>query len=347
MPISWIHNPCKALDNKAADAARTHQSLLTKPAGSLGELEDIALKFAAWQGSAMPKCDFVLIRIFAADHGVCQQGVSAFPQEVTAQMVANFTAGGAAINVLANQVDADFAAVNLGTVVACEDAANLVNEQIAKGTADFSQTPAMTLEQLSAAFEAGRRQIINTSADLFIAGDMGIGNTTSASAIYSAVLQQKPQDCVGPGTGLDEAGVAHKAKVIQQSLALHKDSLDQTIDVLRCLGGLEIAAMAAAYISAAQKGCPILVDGFISTAAALVASELNPACRDWMLFAHKSAEPAHHLALDYLNARPLLDLGLRLGEGSGAALAVPIVQSALALHNKMATFTSSGVSQHE
>ena len=346
MNITWINESCKALNGQALEAATDRQAILTKPAGSLGELENIALKFAAWQGVDTPICESILIRVFAGDHGVCQQNVSAFPQEVTVQMVANFVSGGAAISVLAKKLNADFSAVNLGTVVPCADSPNLVNEQITKGTADFSKQPAMTENQLAAALEAGRRQLLDKKADLFIAGDMGIGNTTSASAIYSALLNKQASLCVGPGTGVNADGVVNKAKVIEQALALHQPPSDQPLDILRCVGGLEIAAMVGAYITAAQNGCPILIDGFISTAAALIAVKINPACRDWMLFSHQSAEPAHTLALDYLNATPLLDLGMRLGEGSGAAVAVPLLQSALTLHNQMATFETAGVSDH-
>ncbi len=345
---SWIYDSCKPLDVSAYDAAKSRQNSLTKPAGSLGELENIALRFASWQGTPTPECKSILIRVFAADHGVCEQGVSAFPQEVTAQMVANFIAGGAAISVLAKRLNADFAAVNVGTSTPFQNsnASNVIIEQIANGTADFSKQEAMTPAQLCAALEAGRKQLIDTNADLFIAGDMGIGNTTSASAIYSALLNQEPASCVGPGTGVDAGVITHKAKIIERALVLHSSAMKQTIDVLRCVGGLEIAAMVGAYIYAAQKGCPILVDGFISTAAALIAVKINPTSLDWMMFAHKSAEPAHELALNYLDAVPLLDLGLRLGEGSGAAVAVSLVQSALSLHNQMATFKSSGVSDH-
>ena len=346
MDINWIYDACQTLDVDARRAAETRQNTLTKPSGSLGELETIAQKFAAWQGTDRPKCESILIRVFAADHGVCQQGVSAFPQAVTAQMIANFVAGGAAISVLAKQLNADFAAVNLGTIEPCADAEQLINIQITDGTADFSQQAAMTSDQLALALNTGRQQVIDNKADLFIAGDMGIGNTTTASALYSALLEQKPTACVGPGTGVDTTVIDHKAKIIEQALTLHRVTSDQPLDILRCLGGLEIAAMTGAYICAAQYGCPILVDGFISTAAALLAVKINPLCRNWMLFAHKSAEPAHHLALKQLDAQPLLDLRMRLGEGSGAALVVSLLQSSLALHNQMATFENSGVSDH-
>ena len=346
MNTCWINDPCKPINKEALEAAQARQNSLTKPQGSLGELEKIAVKFCGWQDCLAPQCDSILIRVFAADHGICRQGVSAFPQEVTAQMVANFVAGGAAISVLAKQLNANFMAVNLGTVAPCADAKDLINEQICAGTADFTEKAAMSEDQMATALNIGRKQFDNTEPDLFIAGDMGIGNTTSASAIYSALLNQPANLCVGPGTGVDAKGMVHKAQVIEQARMLHKSSLETPLEVLRCLGGLEIAAMAGSYIAAAQNGCPVLIDGFISTAAALIAVEINPACRNWMIFAHKSAEPAHILALNHLNALPLLDLGLRLGEGSGAALTVSLIKSALALHNQMATFENSGVSDH-
>ncbi len=348
--MNWIYQPCPSPDREVFQAARAYQNTLTKPPGSLGQLETLACQFAAWQGTIKPSCEEICIRIFAGDHGVCAQGVSAFPQAVTRQMLANFCADGAAISVLAKQFDADFKAINLGTVEpieapieqAIDDYQGLVNLQIAPGTQDISQTAAMNESELEAALNAGREQVSN-SANLFIAGEMGIGNTTSAAAIYSAVLDLAADACVGPGTGVDEKGVEHKATVVSQALDLHAQHLSQPIEILRCLGGLEIAAITGAYIAAAQNKIPSLIDGFISTAAALLATAINPSSRDWFCFAHQSAEPAHIKALDHLNAKPLLSLQMRLGEGSGAALAISLIKSAILLHNNMATFDSAGV----
>lgn len=346
MNNNWLSGPCATLNRSALASAKARQASLTKPAGSLGTLETIAESFAAWQGTEKPICETVLVRVFAADHGVCSQGVSAFPQQVTAQMILNFLSGGAAISVLSKQLNADFSVINLGTVEPINDAPNLVNAQLANGTNDFTEACAMSKDILTQALALGREQINNAEADLFIGGEMGIGNTTSASAIYSAVLKLPPEVTVGPGTGVAKQGIKIKRQVIYRALNYHADSLGSPLDILRCVGGLEIAGLVGAYIACAQKGMPILIDGFISTAAALVAYRINPAVREWMLFAHTSAEPGHTKALEALEASPLLDLGMRLGEGSGSAIAVPLIQSALNLHNNMATFSDASVSEN-
>lgn len=351
MNNDWLLEPCASIDESALAAATARQSILTKPAGSLGTLETIAELFAAWQGLEKPVCDTILVRVFAADHGVCSQGVSAFPQEVTAQMILNFISGGAAISVLSKQLDADFSVINMGivdpTVIEHIKAPNLINAQLVNGTNDFTTDCAMSESVLTQALVLGREQISNNNAHLFIGGEMGIGNTTSASAIYSALLELPPEVTVGPGTGVDKDGLKIKRQVIYRAFNFHGNALASPLDILRCIGGLEIAGLVGAYIAAAQKGMPVLVDGFISTAAALVACGINQDVRKWMLFAHKSAEPAHIKALEHLQATPLLDLGLRLGEGSGAATAVPLIQSALNLHNNMATFGDASVSAGE
>lgn len=325
-------------------AAKAHQANLTKPLGSLGRLEQLAISFAGWQGNEKPDLQHILVRVFAGDHGVCAHGVSAFPQQVTAQMILNFIHGGAAISVLARAMDADFAVVNMGTVTAIADADNLINHQLSNGSEDFTKAPAMSNSILADALQAGREEVAQSKAQLFIGGDMGIGNTTSASAIISAILNLDPIDTVGPGTGIDEGGMSIKRSAVQQALDLHSNNLDDPLDVLGNLGGLEIAGLVGAYIASAQNGIPMLIDGFISTAAALLAVEINPSARAWMIFSHKSAEPAHVKVLQYLKARPLLDLDMRLGEGSGAAVAAPLLIAALDLHKQMATFADAGVS---
>ncbi len=345
MSIDWITQPCPQPNAAARNAALERQSILTKPAGSLGKLEQIAVDFAAWQSNPIPTLSDISIRIFAADHGVCANNVSAFPQEVTAQMVLNFLSGGAAISVLAQELAADFKVVNLGTVTPLDDAPKLVNTPIAAQSADLSRQAALTEPQLAAALNIGQQQA--NPATLFIGGEMGIGNTTPASAIYAALLDLPAQKTVGPGTGIDQSGQDHKAHIINQALSLHAKELNTPLAVLKHLGGFEIAALTGAYISAAQKQTPILVDGFICTAAALLATRINPSCRDWMLFSHASAEPAHQLALESLKADAILDLGMRLGEGSGAAVCVPILKNALLLHANMATFNDAGVSSSD
>lgn len=348
----WIFNAVKPLDSAAAEQAQSHQNTLTKPPGSLGLLETLAIKFAACQGQKKPLLNEICVRVFAADHGVCDKGVSAFDQAVTAAMIANFASGGAAISVLSRIIEADFAVVNLGTVSAVElpsapthskPQATIIDAYIADKTQDFSEYPAMTNEQLTLALAAGKREIDNRQMDLFIGGEMGIGNTTSASALYGALLGLDASKTVGPGTGVDQAGVEHKQNVVRQALHLHANILDDPIAVLACLGGFEIAALCGSYMACAQRGVPVVVDGFISTAAALVAAKINPRIVDWFIFSHCSAEPAHRLALDFFQAEPLIDFSMRLGEGSAAALVVPLIQSALKLHNEMASFSEAGI----
>lgn len=340
----WFYEPVKKLDGDALKKAEDHQASLTKPPGSLGELENIAIKFAAWQGRVKPELDRIGICVFAADHGICAKGISAFPQAVTVQMVANFVAGGAAISVLAKALNADFSVVNMGVAHPLLTDNGVINAVIAAGTADFSEQAAMSSEQCLQALNAGKKQVMDADWQLFIGGEMGIGNTTSATALYCALLGISPSEAAGPGTGISSQGVTLKAQLINHALERHVNEETTAWQVLQTMGGFEIAALVGAYIACAQQGIPVLVDGFICTAAALIAIKLNPDVQKWMLFAHKSAEPAHSRALDYLNVRPLLDLSMRLGEGSGAAVALPIVKSALQLHNHMATFTQANVS---
>lgn len=347
MNTDWLAQPCAALNEASRAAALARQGQLTKPPGSLGKLEAIAVQLSALQGTEKPQMERVHISVFAADHGVAAEGVSAFPQAVTAEMVKNFARGGAAISVLAKHLNATLEVINLGTVFPVGSFAKVRDEHIAAGTANFAQSPAMTEEQLAAALQAGQAAALRAKqagAQLFIGGEMGIANTTSASAIACALLQESPQLLAGPGTGLDSKGVAHKAAVIQRALDLHRTKLTQPLDVLCHVGGFEIAALAGAYLAAAQNGIPALVDGFISSVAALAAVRIHPGVRDWLMFAHASAEPGHQRILAALDAQPLLQLGMRLGEGSGAATAVPLLQLACALHNNMATFAEAGVS---
>lgn len=344
--IDWLRQPASAPDPDAAARAAARQGELTKPRGALGMLEGLALRLAGLQRRARPTADRVWITVFAADHGVAATGVSAFPQSVTAQMVANMAAGGAAISVLARELGARLELVNLGTVVAVPDHPLVHDAVIAPGTADFCRGPAMRDGELAQAVQAGAAAVARAQAqgvDLFIGGEMGIGNTTAATAVACALLQARPAELVGPGTGLDAAGVQRKAAVIEQALALHAGLLGDPAAVLAAVGGFEIAALAGAYVACAQQGVPALVDGFISTAAALAAARLCPGAGDWLLLTHRSAEPGHAAMLADLGGAALLELGMRLGEGSGAAAAVPLLRLACALHNDMATFAEAGV----
>ena len=342
----WWLNPCKAVDAEAVAQANARQQQLTKPAGSLGQLEKLAVQLAGLQGRVKPSLEHLWITIFAGDHGVVAEGVSAYPQEVTGQMLHNFVSGGAAISVLARQLQAQLEVIDLGTVNLALDLPGVRHLHLGAGTANFVQGPAMIASQGEQALQAGRDSVlraIEAGAQLFIGGEMGIGNTTAASALACALLDCPVVHLTGPGTGLNAAGVSHKAQVIERALAVHGAQRGDPLQTLFNLGGFEIAALVGAYLACAQQGLPILVDGFICSVAALVAVRLNPASREWMLFGHRGAEPGHRHLLESLQATPLLDLGLRLGEGSGAALAVPLLRLACDLHGQMATFTEAAV----
>lgn len=347
MKFDWLDGACAQLNTTTQTAAEYRQTQLTKPPGALGELEQVAIRLAAMQGTEKPSANNVWIGLFAGDHGITAEGVSAFPQAVTAEMVRNFARGGAAISVLARELGAQLEVMNLGTVSEV-NAPNVISLHLGPGTANFAREAAMTHEQLSRALAAGRQSAERAKlakADLYIGGEMGIGNTTSATAIACALLDRQPHHLAGPGTGLDAPGVAHKAEVIAGALSLHRTALTSPLEILRHLGGFEIAALTGAYLSCAKIGIPVLVDGFISTAAALTAERLCPGVKQWYLYGHGSAEPGHKTILAALDARPLLDLGMRLGEGSGAAMAVPLLRLACALHNGMATFQQAAVSE--
>ncbi|MDP2143728.1 MAG: nicotinate-nucleotide--dimethylbenzimidazole phosphoribosyltransferase [Gallionella sp.] len=356
MTIRWMAQPCATLNETARSAALARQGQLTKPPGALGQLEDVAVRLASMQGVARPAVDRAAIVIYASDHGVAAENVSAFPQAVTGEMVKNFARGGAAISVLARTLDATLEVVNLGTVNDPGEWPNVVRAFVAPSTANFAVERAMSEEQLAQALQAGCDSVLRVreqGTQLFIGGEMGIANTTAAAAIACALLGATPKELAGPGTGLDHAGVAHKAEVIQRALELHgllpanheKWVGENALSVLRCVGGFEIAALTGAYLAAAQNGIPVLVDGYISTVAALVAVRFNPSVGDWLLYAHASAEPGHSRVLAALDARPLLNLGMRLGEGSGAATALPLLRLACVLHNGMATFVEAAVSE--
>lgn len=275
-----------------------------------------------------------------------EEGISAYPQAVTGQMLRNFVGGGAAISVLARQLQASLDVVDLGTIDAQLELPGVRHLRLGTGTANFARQPAMTENQLQAALQAGRdsaQRAAEQGAQLFIGGEMGIGNTTAAAALASVLLGCPASELSGPGTGLDNAGVQHKAEVIERALCLHGLRAEDPLQALACVGGFEIAALAGAYLGCAQAGVAVLVDGFICSVAALVAVRLNPQCRAWLLFAHQGAEPGHKTLLAALQAEPLLALGLRLGEGSGAALAVPLLRLACALHGQMATFAEAAV----
>lgn len=320
-------------DESFEERARARQRELTKPSGSLGKLEAIAVRLAGIQRKDAPVAFGRRIVVFAADHGVTEEGVSPYPSAVTRQMLRNFAAGGAAINALARAAQAEVRVVDVG---------------VGRGTKNFARQPAMTADESSRAIERGREQAraaMEEGIALVGPGEMGIGNTTSASAIASALTGAPPDEVTGPGTGLDEEGRRHKVDVIRRALDLHLPSADDPLHVLRSVGGLEIASILGFCLEAAAARLAILVDGFIVTAAFALAAKLSPEVRDYAFFSHLSTEPGHRVLLRALGGKPLLDLDLRLGEGTGAALAMPILGSAVAAHNEMATFESAGVSK--
>ncbi|MGI9406892.1 MAG: nicotinate-nucleotide--dimethylbenzimidazole phosphoribosyltransferase [Hyphomicrobiaceae bacterium] len=342
----WILEPCPDPSEAHREAALARQANLTKPPGSLGRLEDVAVTLAGLQRREHPSADSAAIVLFAGDHGVTAQGVSAFPSAVTVEMVRNFARGGAAICALARSLDVPLTVVDAGTLAA-KPVEGVVTDKCRQGTGDFTVAPAMTDGDLDFAFAAGRRAVERSGApDVILFGETGIGNTTAAAAIAAAIIGHDPAEIAGAGTGLDNDGQRHKADVIAQALALH-DLDDGSPDVSRTLshvGGLEIAALTGAIIAAAQAGVPVLVDGFIVSVAALAAVRINPDVLPWLLFSHRSDERGHGIVLDALDAKPLLYLDMRLGEGSGAAIALPLVRNACALHNEMATFAEAAVS---
>lgn len=348
MTLEWINAPLATLNTSAKEQGLERQGQLTKPPGSLGSLEAMAVRLCAMQGVQKPSVDNAQVVVFAGDHGVAAEGVSAFPQVVTGEMVKNFSRGGAAICALARQNNAAFEVVNLGTVVDLSAMENIVDNTIMAGTANFAQQAAMTLEQLTQSLAAGKAAVDRAAANgatLFIGGDMGIANTTAATALASWATGQSVTSLVGPGTGLDAQGVTHKGQVIETALAKHADAMTSPVEALRHVGGLEIAALVGAYIRSAQVGMAILVDGFITTSAAILASKIQPEITDWMFFAHASAEPGHQAMMVSVGADTILDLGMRLGEGSGAGVALSILKSACVTHNEMATFAEASVSE--
>lgn len=348
MKPEWLNAPAADLNADARQGAIARQAQLTKPPGALGQLEAIAIQLAAMQGQIKPQLNKVHIAVFASDHGIAANGVSAFPQAVTTEMVKNFANGGAAISVLAKALNAQLDVINLGTIFDPGPLPNVIDKRIAPGTKDFSQQAAMSEEEFNQALNTGRQtaeRAAQNKAELFIGGDMGIGNTTASTAIVCALLNKTAQEVAGRGTGLDDAGLQQKIEFLNQSLEKHQSIHQDAIEVLRHYGGFEIVALTGAFIACGKMGLPVLIDGFIATAAALCAEKICPGTSQWFLYGHTSAEAGHKYMLEALNATPLLNLGMRLGEGSGAATAVPLLRIACDLHNNMATFAEAGVSE--
>ena len=320
----------------------------TKPIGSLGRLEQLTADLCAIQGSLTPATSPRVVVLFAADHGVARLGVSAYPQEVTWQMAANFVAGGAAINVLSRYQHANLEIVDVG--IAGDPVPGVLNRRVRPGTRNFLESTAMTEEEMHRAIAVGIERANSSAANgavIAVAGEMGIGNTASAAALLCLLTDADPQNAVGRGTGVDDAGLKHKRQVVQQGITRHEACRNDAGAALAAVGGLEIAALCGFYIGAAANKMMVMVDGFICTVAALTACQLVPAVREYLQFAHCSAEQGHALALKALDAKPLLTLDMRLGEGSGAALALSLVDASVLLFLQMATFSKAGVSTAE
>ena len=337
------------LDAAAMELARSRQQQLTKPGGSLGRLEDIAIQMAGITKQPLPNVKQKAVIIMAGDHGVTREGVSAYPSAVTPQMVYNFLQGGAAINILAHHVGTKVIVVDIG-VAADLSHPDLLSRKVAFGTANMVLEPAMTHAQMLVAIQIGIDVFdaqLDQGIDLVATGDMGIGNTTASSAI-AAVLLQKPVALVtGRGTGIDDEQLAHKIQVIEKAIQRNVPNPQEPLDVLMRVGGLEIAGLVGVIVAAASRRIPVVIDGFISGAAALIAVELNPVIGAYLLAGHVSVEQGHRLILEKLGLFPLLDLQLRLGEGTGAVLAMSIIEAALRTHCEMATFADAGVSTRE
>ncbi|WOH69951.1 nicotinate-nucleotide--dimethylbenzimidazole phosphoribosyltransferase [Bradyrhizobium sp. BWA-3-5] len=343
----WVYQECPDVSVIHRDAALARQAELTKPDGALGRLEHLAIELAGLQQTEQPRAQSAPIIVFAGDHGIVAQGVSAYPQEVTIAMMSNFASGGAAISILARELGLSLEIVDAGTLAEVP-IEGVVTDKPRRSSRDFSQEAALEPAELALALDCGKRAVLRAATkepDLLILGDMGIGNTTTSAAIAAALLGVSAEQVAGSGTGLDAAKRARKAHLIDGALARHGLTIAGTAPdrILCAVGGLEIAAITGAIIAAAQRRVPLLIDGFIVSVEALAAVRLNPSCRRFLLFSHQSAEQGHCLVLQALSAKPLFNLDLRLGEGTGAALALPILRLACALHNGMATFAQAKV----
>ncbi|SUZ77041.1 uncharacterized protein METZ01_LOCUS29895 [marine metagenome] len=336
------------LDETAMAAARARQDQLTKPLGSLGRLEELSIQLAGIFGEATPVIRRKTVILAAGDHGVVDEGVSAYPQDVTSAMVMNFLGGGAAINVLSSHGGADIIILDAGVAVELPPHPSLRSVKIGWGTGNIAVGPAMTEEQAIQCLETGietAREQIEAGSDLLACGDMGIGNTTPSSAIVSVVTGAHTGVTTGRGTGLDDAGLAHKASVVQRAIDVNTPDPKDGFDILMKVGGFEIGVLAGVYLGAAAGKRPVVVDGFISGAAALIAHAIAPEAGHRFIASHQSVEPGHRLALGHMGLEPLLDLGMRLGEGSGAALSMYIIEAAAKCLSDMATFAEAGVSE--
>ena len=338
----------KPLDSAVMATAQKRQDNLTKPHGSLGRLEELSIQIAGIRGEAIPKLEDKAIITMAADHGVAAEGVSLYPQEVTRQMVLNFLQDGAAINVLANHVGARVIVVDMGVIGGFQAMPGLLCKMIDFGTKNMAKGPAMTHQQAMDALEAGI-ELVEAEAkkglDIIGTGDMGLGNTTASSAILATISGEPVKKVTGRGTGIDNKQLAHKVKVIETALSINKPNPEDPIDVLAKVGGFEIGGLAGVILAGAAQRIPVVIDGFISGAAALIATGLSPQAKDYLIAAHVSAELGHEFLLDLLGLKPLLNLNMRLGEGTGAALGIFLAEAAVKILAQMATFAEAAVSE--
>jgi len=346
--LDTILKEIKPLDTSAMAAAQSRQNSLTKPHGSLGRLEELSIQLAGIKGTASPKLEHKSIIVMAADHGVVAETVSLYPQEVTRQMVLNFLKGGAAINVLAGQIGARVIVVDMGVKGGFQPLPGLLCKMIDFGTQNMTQEPAMTRQQAVDSIEAGIQAVEAEMAkrlDIIGTGDMGIGNTTASSAIFAAMSGRPPKKITGRGTGIGDKQLAHKIKVIERALSVNKPNPKDPIDVLSKVGGFEIGGLVGVMLAGAAYRIPVVIDGFISGAAALIAAGLSPQAKDYLIAAHISAEAGHEMLLQFLGLKPLLNLNMRLGEGTGAVIGIFLADAAARTLSQMATFAQAGVSE--
>lgn len=340
----------KPIDQEVLQAAQERLDNLTKPKGSLGRLEDLGKRFVAIRGDLEARVEKKAVFVFAADHGVTEEGVSAFPKEVTTQMVYNFLRGGAGINVVARQVGAEVVVVDIGVDHFFKPTKGLVHAKVKKGTKNMARGPAMTREEALESIKMGVEvafEFAKEGYNLFAAGDMGIGNTTPSSAIFSVFTGKSPEEVTGRGTGIDDQTLARKIQVVEKALEVNRPDPSDPVDVLARVGGLEIGGIAGLILGGAALNIPTVVDGFISTAGAMIAAALCPRVKDYMVCAHKSAALGHQAALEWLGCRPLLDLDMRLGEGTGAAIGMWLMELGEKILHDMATFQDAQVAEGE
>lgn len=346
--IADIINQIEPLDEDAMKSAKDRQDQLTKPRSSLGTLEDISMKLAGIKKDHLPKIKDKVIITMAADHGVTDEGISAYPKEVTPQMVYNFIQGGAAINVLSRNVGARVVVVDMGVSFDFEDDSNLIIKKLGYGTNNMAKGPAMTYDEAIRSIKAGIDVFeaeYKKGVDIVCTGDMGIGNTTPSSAIVAAISGKDVKKVTGHGTGIDDLALEKKVKTIKKALEINKPNPKDSIDVLSKVGGFEIGGLAGVILAGAKNRVPVVIDGFISGAAALIATEIAPLAKDYIFASHRSVEIGHKVMLDHMGLEPILDLNLRLGEGTGAALAIGIIEASAKIICEMATFSEAGVSE--